>query len=297
MLTLQMSDHQALAYVHYPVKQPRAVVQLVHGSCEHIGRYQELATYLTQQGFAVYGSDHRGHGQTATVSDYGYFDWERIVTDLKELNDEIKTTYPNVPIIMIGHSMGSFLARHYALCYGKTLSGLVLSGSAHQSKRLLQVGCLAAKTFNVLKGERYISNTLNDLSYGQFNAAFKPARTTHDWLTRDETIVDLFLQDEQCGFVLTSKGFLELFKGLRVITDAKQFSQTPKDLPIYFISGELDPVGGNGKMIKRAVKCYQEVGLNVEMKLYKDARHEIFNELNRTDVYEDVLRFIEKKCL
>ncbi len=303
MQKLQMSDGHTLFFKTYENEQAKAVIQLVHGSCEHIKRYDELAAYFVSQGFVVYGNDHRGHGESAKdASEYGYFGekngWERLVKDLKEFNQFIAKKHPNLPIIMVGHSMGSFLARHYAILYGETLAGLILSGTAHQSKALLKFGCTAAQIIRRLKGSRHRSKLMNDLSYGSFNRMYKQPRTTHEWLTRDEKVVDLFLQDEACGFVFTTAGFYDMFSGLVTITDPEKIKATPKDLPIFLIAGEHDPVGECGKTVKKAYEAYLLAGMkHVKLKLYPHMRHEIFNEFEKQHVYEDMNQFIKTECL
>ena len=303
MPTLQMSDHQLIYYQVKQPKNPKGVIQLVHGSCEHSGRYTEFINYFVSQGFVVYAQDHRGHGKTATSTDaYGYFGetdgWQRLVDDLKAVNDVIRQSHETLPIVMVGHSMGSFLARHYAQLYGQTLSGLILSGTAHQPRAILHLGCAVAKLLKRLKGTHYRSNLLNTLSYGQFNREFKPSRTTHDWLSQDETVVDLFLQDEACGFTFTTSGFYDMFTGLLAITDQHQIKKIPKQLPVLFISGENDPVGGNGQMVKKAARLYKELGIeHVTLKLYPAMRHEIFNEFEKEKVYQDMREFIEYSVL
>lgn len=274
------------------------VFQIVHGSCEHAQRYENFASFLTEQGWIVFASDLRGHGPKSDKADLGYFGdvngWRAMVDELHEVNKYIRLQYPDLQVVMFGHSMGSFLARHYAMLYGSQLSALILCGTAHYARSALRLGRLLAKREIRTKGIRHRSAALYNLTYRTFNRRYQPARTSQDWLTRDHAEVDKFLQDEYCGFVFTAGGFLDLFEGLLFITKKSNITMTPKDLPILFISGEDDPVGQFGKTVKQACHLYKGAGMtDVKLKLYEGMRHEILNEVGREEVYEDILAWLK----
>lgn len=276
------------------------IVQLVHGSCEHAGRYERFAHYLAANGFVVYANDHRGHGLTATSEDeLGYFGewngWSLMVDDLYQVTKLASQEHPQLDIIMLGHSMGSFLARHYAMRYPEELDGLILIGTAHHSRLMLRIGRAIAGLEIRLFGGKHRSTILNRLSYESFNHRFQPSRTKQDWLSRSDAEVDLFIRDERCGFVFTVCGFRDMFDGLLHITNPSNIKQTRSDLPVLLLSGKDDPVGSYGKMVKRAYNCYVKAGLtNVRMKLYDGMRHEILNEIDKEQVYGDIVDWMNR---
>ncbi|MFD0710747.1 alpha/beta hydrolase [Paenibacillus sp. GCM10027626] len=279
------------------------VVQLVHGSCEHAGRYEAFARFLTDQGLAVYANDHLGHGQSAAnKEDFGYFGehggWTMMIDDLYLLTEVIRRENPNCKLTMLGHSMGSFMARHYAVKYGRHIDGLILSGTAHHGRMLLHMASLIAKWEVWSRGSRFQSKTLFKLSYQSFNRRFQPTRTDQDWLTRDTKIVDQFLADERCGFIFTASGFRDMFEGLLFITDVRNIRQTPAQLPIQLLAGKEDPVGGFGKMVEKSYHAYLTAGMqNVSIKLYDGMRHEILNEIDREQVYADIIGWMKSNQL
>lgn len=282
-------------------KEVLGVVQLIHGSCEHAKRYTDFAQFLTNNGYVVYANDLRGHGLSAKSSDdLGYFaeenGWNMLLEDLYELTRFIKEEQKDLKIFIIGHSMGSFLARHYAMIYGTEINGLIAIGTAHNPRAMLKFGKFLAERSIKKDGGKYRNYTLNRLSYDSFCNQFKPIRTKQDWLSRDEKVVDKFRADEKCGFVFTSSAFRDMFNGLLFITDKNNIKNTPKDLPILLISGDKDPVGSNGKMVKKAYEEYKKAGIkNIHMKLYKDMRHEVLNEIGKEKVFEDVLKWINSE--
>ncbi|MCQ6562109.1 alpha/beta hydrolase [Paenibacillus mendelii] len=275
------------------------IVQLVHGSCEHAGRYEAFAQYLTGQGLVVYANDHRGHGLSVKNNeDFGYFGerdgWDHMVDDLYKLTGLARREHPGLNVTMLGHSMGSFMARHYAVKYGSAVDGMILSGTAHYGRLLLRLARLIAVWEVWSRGSRFHSTFLYRMTYQSFNHRFQPIRTNQDWLTRDQSIVDRFMADERCGFVFTASGFRDMFDGLLYITKPANISQTPKSLPILLLSGTDDPVGTYGKMVEEAYNAYRTVGvIDVNMKLYEGMRHEILNEIGREQVYADILDWLQ----
>lgn len=298
---LAMRDgHKSYIYKWEPEssKEAKGVVQLIHGSCEHSKRYEEFAKFLTDNGYIIYSSDLRGHGFSVEIDeDLGYFaetdGWVKTVEDTYELSQFIKDTHKELKLFIIGHSMGSFLARHYAVLHGTEVDGIIATGTAHNSRAMLKLGRFLAERDIKRNGSKHRNNTLNKMSYDSFSNQFKPIRTKQDWLTRDEKIVDKYIEDKFCGFVFTSSGFRDMFEGLLFITDKNNIDKTPKDLPMLLLSGKEDPVGANGKMVEKAFSEYKKAGLkNISMKLYDGMRHEILNEIGKEEVYTDILKWI-----
>lgn len=278
---------------------PRAILQIAHGMAEHIGRYEEFAQFLVRNGIYVYGNDHRGHGNTeVNREDRGYYadenGYETVVADMKQLTEIIKQDYPSVPVFMLGHSMGSFLARRYIQLYGDQLTGTILTGTGGHPGLLGRIGhFLAAREARKL-GRRSPSPRMNSLTFASYNKAFKPARTDFDWLSRDEREVDRYVEDPLCGGVFTAGFFEDFLKGLLSLYD--EDARIPKDLSVYFLSGDLDPVGKNSKGVLESFHKLHDAGLrDVTYKFYPGARHEVLNEKNKTEVYQDILGWIEKR--
>jgi len=302
-LKVQMVDgYDIELYVYEPHTEirTRGVIQLVHGSCEHVMRYEHFITDLMNQGYVVYANDHRGHGYSVSSSDdYGYFGendgWSKMVEDLKEINDLIHAKHPDLPIIMLGHSMGSFLARHYAIDYGETINGLILSGTAHHQSFMLNVGKNITRLVRYIKGSKHRSHLIHHLSYGMFNKNIENPITASDWLCYDKEVVEKFCSDPSCGFILTAAGFEDLFTGLLYITDNQNIEKMMPDLPVLLLSGQDDPVGGYGEMVIKSYEAMKEAGLSqVDYKLYPKMRHEILNEKDKFMVYNDIYQWLEE---
>jgi alpha-beta hydrolase superfamily lysophospholipase len=281
----------------------KGIVQLIHGSCEHARRYAGFAQFLTEQGYVVYAHDLRGHGRAIrNKEDYGYFGehggWTAMVQELGEVTRFARSRHPGLKLVVLGHSMGSFLARHYALARIEPLDGLVLIGTAHHKRTLLRTGHLLARSIVAMRGSHYHSAFLYKLSYEAFNHRFEPSRTVQDWLTRDESVVDAFIRDESCGFVFSAAGFRDMFEGLLTITDPAQIRRTPPELPTLLLYGTDDPVGNFGEMVQEAYEAYQKAGLRkVKLKGYEGMRHEILNELGKEEVYRDLVEWLEAEVL
>lgn len=297
---ITMSDgYESYIYKWEPDEKEnvKGIFQIIHGSAEHSRRYNEFAEFLTENNYIVYSNDLRGHGFSAKDKEtLGYFadekGWERLVEDIHELTLFIKENHEGQKPILLGHSMGSFLARHYAILFGNEVRGVIATGTAHNPKPILLFGRFLANIDIKKNGHKHKNELLNKMSYDSFNSNFKPARTNKDWLTRDEKIVDEYINDELCGYVFTASGFRDMFEGLMFITSPQNIKRTPKKLPMLLLSGEKDPVGGDGRMVHKAFQQYKMAGIqNIKMKLYKEMRHEILNEVGREEVYEDILKW------
>ena len=279
--------------------QVKGIVQIAHGMAETAARYERLARRLTDSGFVVYANDHRGHGKTAgeisKLGDLGEDGFNSMVENMKELNEIIKKENFNLPIFLLGHSMGSFLTQRYICLYGSGLKGAILSGSCGKQGIMIDIGRLIAKGEIKRIGRGGKSNKLNKLSFGSYNNSFKPNRTAFDWLSRDNNEVDKYIVDPFCGAVFTAGFFYDFLGGLKSIADKNEIKRVPIGLPIYIFSGDKDPVGKYGKGVLKLVRTYKEHGIkDITYKLYKDGRHEMLNEINKEEVMEDVIKWIKK---
>lgn len=290
-------------YKWSPEGEVLGVVQISHGMTENILRYDEFAKYLNNKGFIVYGHDHRGHGLTAKSKDeLGYiadnegFDW--LVRDLYELMMMIKEENKGLPIYLFGHSMGSFVSQRFVELHGKEIDGLILSGSNGEPTKLAPIGIFLSNMEIKIFGRKHTSKMMDKLSFGDFNKKFKPNRTPYDWLCSVDSEVDKYIANEYCGFVCSASFYYDLLRGLRAIHKDENFSSIPKDLPIYILAGDMDPVGFFGKGI---VNLYYKLKLtgvkDVEYKLYKNKRHEILNEDNKLEVMNDISTWLFNKVV
>lgn len=292
----------ASIFVHrfLPEGEPTGVVQIAHGMAEHAARYARFAEALTAAGLAVYASDHRGHGRTASEADLGHFGdhdgWNQMVGDVCALGEHLRKEHPGKKLSLFAHSMGSFLALDALVHRGASRwDRVVLSGSDAPGGALAVAGRQAAKLERLRQGTRGKSTLLSFLSFGSFNAAFKPARTAFDWLSRDAAEVDKYVADPFCGFRITNQSWVDFLGGLVSTGRDGYRSVQPKTLPVLVFSGSKDPVGKAGAGVKKLVEGLREGGLTeVTEKLYPEGRHEMLNETNRDEVTRDVLAFLTR---
>lgn len=264
-----------------PESDPTAAIQIAHGVGEHVGRYDELASTLTAQGYAVYGQDHRGHGRSVNSSSgfgvLGTQGWLHLVTDIGVLSDEIRSRHGAIPLVLIAHSMGSFAAQQYLLDHDRNIDALVLTGTA---------------ALDLLEPALDLDAELN---LAMFNAAFQPARTEFDWLSRDEAIVDAYVADPLCGFGLDIDAVRTMFAEARRMADPDQVRRIRSDLPILLAVGSNDPVNGELALFEPLVERYRTAGITeLSAIVYPDARHEIFNETNRVEVRRDLISWLHR---
>lgn len=284
-----------------PEGEVLAVLQITHGMMEHIDRYDQFAAWMAELGIAVVGHDHRGHGKTGAVTDLSFFGESKgnvyLVQDLLRVTKMMKREYPDVPHILMGHSMGSFITRRYLTIHGKQLDGAILMGTGGQPLALAVLGKMAAGLIGLVKGKRYQSPLLRQMVLGSYNKAFKPNRTVCDWLSRDEDMVDAYLQDPYCGVSFTCQAYVDFFHILIDLGMKRQFHNIPKELPLLVISGADDPVGDFGKGVEKVYDQLVDLGMEaVAIRLYPGARHEILNEINREEVFEDIFYWIKDVC-
>lgn len=279
---------------------PRAVLQISHGMIEYMNRYQDFAEYLNEKGFVVVGNDHLGHGYTAkNPEDLGYFAAKGksavVVEDLHEVTKKVKEEYPGLPYFMLGHSMGSFMARRYLMTYGEELDGAVIMGTGSQPGAVLAFGNMACNVIKLFHGDRYRSKFLKKSAFGNYNKKIDTLRTPSDWLTKDDAAVDKYRKDPLCSFDFTVNGYSGLFDSISFIQKKKHIAQIPKNLPVLLVSGGKDPVGAYGAGPTKVYESYRAHGLeDVDLILYPEDRHEILNEKDKEQVYSDILNFLEK---
>ena len=278
--------------------QPRAVVQIVHGVAEHMGRYDAFARFLAGHGFAVCGEDHLGHGKTVTDGVYGYFGqkngWWTVTEDIRQLRQRMGEQFPGVPYFLLGHSMGSFLARTYLIRYPGTVAGAILMGTGQMPPALVAAGRVLAAREARKVGDRHSSPLVNKLAFEAYNQKFAPNRTGYDWLSASTENVDQYLADPLCGGDPTIGLFREMLRGIACIEKQENLKRMNRNTPVLFLSGQDDPVGDMGKGVRRAYRSFRRSGVrDVEIRLYQGLRHEILQETGREKVYADVAHWLE----
>lgn len=283
-----------------PEESPRAVVQIVHGIAEYVERYDEFAAYLNGLGFLVVAEDHMGHGQSVGENGIqGYFHggWFTAVEDTMTLLRETQAAYPDIPYVLFGHSMGSFMARTILCKYPDSgISAAVICGTGWQPAALLPPVTRFIEAVCRKDGEDKPSAFLENLVFGSYNRRVEHPRTAYDWLSRDAKIVDAYIAHPMCGFTPTAGLLREMMKGLTYIEKPAHLEAMKKDLPVFFVAGGDDPVGSYGKGVRHTVSQFKKAGMtNVSCRIYPLCRHEILNEVNRQEIFEDIGGWILKK--
>jgi alpha-beta hydrolase superfamily lysophospholipase len=282
--TYRSADGTKLAGYRWAAHEGRpteGVVVLVHGMGEHLRRYDHVADALTSHGFVVYGHDHRGHGASLAADDepgqLGPSGWSALVDDLNLVIAMAKSDHPGLPVAMVAHSMGSFAAQQFLLDHGTHVDAVAFTGTA---------------ALDLLEPALDLSA---DLDLSAFNAPFQPARTDFDWLSRDELVVDAYLADPLCGFGIDATSAKEMFAGARRLADPAQVARMPHYLPVYVAVGSNDPVNAGLTLLWALVDRYRAAGLgDVTVRVYDDGRHEILNEINRAEVIDDLLQWLQR---
>lgn len=287
------------AFLFVPDAPVRGVVQISHGMCEYLMRYTGMAEILTAHGFAVCGCDHLGHGSTAELnhSALGYFgekgSWYNLVEDQEQVYQAVRVRYPGLPYFMLGHSMGSFIARLYAARYGQHLNGLILSGTAGRNPAA-GAGRLLIEFVILLKGGMYRSPLLYRLTTGGYNKGLHDG-TSVDWLCHDKDICTRYLKDRWCSYTFTAAGYRELLELITRCNDNEWYRSFPRDLPLLLYSGDADPVGDCGAGVRQVYSGLKEAGVrDINLILYPGGRHEMHNEAAKDEVYQNILLFLEK---
>ncbi len=282
-------------------RPPKAVVLIVHGIGEHSERYNHFANFLTANGFGVVAYDHRGHGKTdpddlGYVSDENGFDL--LVKDLKHVFEYVQKAFPDVPLIFFAHSMGSFITQRFLQLFDYHPAGIIYSGSSGKPPALLYAGIPLTAFIKKMYGPTHRGKFIHNLVFGEYNKKFKPNRTEVDWLSRDESMVDLHVDDPKCGFISSISLYHQLFSGLKKLHSEKPFANHSPDIPVLLIAGDNDPVSNMGKGIHQLEKLLISSGIkNVTKKLYPGGRHEMINETNRDEVMNDILDWIQHQIV
>ena len=287
-------------YTWSPEAKPRAVVQIAHGMAEYALRYAHLAEALVAKGYFVVAHDHRGHGKSVRPGEeVGHMAdedaWTKAVDDLHRVNRHAAAAHPGVPVIVLGHSMGSFLAQNLNFAHPTDVDAVVLVASNGKPQPIAQAGRLVARVERARLGKRGRSQLLNKLSFEDFNTNFRPNRTAFDWVSRDEHEVDAYVADPLCGFMVTVQTWVDMLDALPTLTKPENLARIPKARPIFVVSGDRDPVGLMGKGAKSLVASLRGAGLSkVELKLYPGARHELLNETNKAEVIADLVAWLDR---
>ena len=297
-IDLNSENRRLFGTCYAPEGVPRAVIQILHGMLEHQGRYADFSATMARQGIAVYIHDHHGHGKHCGHRgdiDEGVV-FGDLVTDAHAVTLQIKQDYPDVPIFLLGHSMGSFIAQLYFSRYPKLLSGLLLSGTSYVSPFESKLGIYATHFFELFVGMHRVSYILTFLVFGLYNRKCKPKRSNMDWISRDNQVVDQALADPHFPDYCTVGFFRMLFSMLHDLYANKPHLNSDKESPIYFFAGDKDPVSHYGKTLIKLVNDYKKAGYtDITCDIYKGGRHEMLNEINRTDVYKNIQHWIEQK--
>ena len=285
-----------------PTPAPRAVVHLLHGMAEHCSRYEPIAQRLVEQGYVVYAHDHRGHGhsvpQGGLLGHYANTNgWSLVLADVHKINDLIHRQYPGAPVILIGHSMGSFITQSYLVRHGRTVDAAVLSGPTLGTPMAIRSGRMLAQLEKLRIGAKGRSNLIDRVTFATYNRQIsKHPRTDYDWLSRDESEVNQYIEDPLCGFLCTTQLWLDLVGAMDFLSRPANIRKIPGDLPMYLLAGELDPVSHDPEVhgVERLANHLRSNGIkSVTTRLYPECRHEIFNELNRDQVVDDLLGWLE----
>lgn len=291
--------HTVFANVYEPTAhEPVAVVQVSHGMIDYVDRYEGFADYLTAHGIVLAGNNHLGHGKTSgTDEDLGFFAEEGgvdfVLADLHQMNLEIRKRFPGLPIVLFGHSMGSFLARLFVTTYKEDVCSVIIHGTGGSNKAL-GFGKLLGRTIRLFSGSRRRSKLLANLAFAGYNSHY-PDEGERAWLTRDQESLRPYENDKYANFIFTVSAYLDLFDMVGRCNSDEWYQDYPKELPTLIISGDDDPVGAYGKGPREVFDRLEKAGAKaVGLKLYEGARHELFNETNREEVFAELLSFIER---
>ena len=280
-----------------PESKPKAVVQLVHGIAEHIGRYDHFARFLNQHGYIVTAEDHMGHGGSIVGDLKGYFNggWMNAVADVKALHDKTAAEHPGLPYIFLGHSMGSFLLRTYLYTYPDAVDKAVISGTGWEDPTKVRLGKLVCKLEQARVGETSTSKLVTKLMFGSYNKPFGAVTSPNAWICSDDAVVAAYDADPLCGFDATVGLARDLLTGVEMNEQPENLDKMNKQLPLLFVSGSKDPVGGMAKGVLRCIDAFKRSGMkDITIKLYPEGRHEMLNERNKAEVYQDILDWLER---
>lgn len=283
-----------------PEGEVKAIVQILHGIAEYAARYDDFARYLNTFGILVVAEDHMGHGESMETGTQGYFagGWEAAVDDSYRLMRNTMIQYPNVPYVLFGHSMGSFMARTLLIRYPDSgIQAAVICGTGWMPEPVVAFGHSAAKLICKKAGERNPSQAMQNLAFGSYNKKVERPKTAFDWLSRDPVQVQAYVEDPKCGFTASCGLLRDMMGGIAMIQKKGNLAKMKRDLPVLFVAGGDDPVGNYGSGVKQAGEEFRKTGMrDVTVRLFPLARHEILNEINREEIYKFVSDWISKKA-
>lgn len=298
-IIVQKDGYKSILYHFHSLEEPKANIIILHGMAEHHKRYEAFAKYLNSYGIDVYLYDHRGHGTDKMLHELGFFDtskgYKKVVEDALEVIHFVNKNKRTNKVFLMGHSMGSIIARNVIQQYDK-MDGVILCGSTYPSKIKTNSGLLLSSLILLLHGPKHQSPLFNNVMFGGKPYTDLITRTSFDWLSRNNSAVGAYINDPYCGFICTISFYYDLLKLVTNASSSALMKQTRNSLPIYLISGDHDPVGGCGKEINRLTTVYKKWGYhNVTSKLYVNCRHELLQELNSDEVMKDVLTWLSKQ--
>ena len=284
-------------YCVFPEGEPRAVVQIVHGMCEYFGRYEDYAKSLAAAGILVVGHDHLGHGNSAqTPDDLGFTakggGADFLVEDVFALTEYVKSDYPDVPVILFGHSMGSFIAREVLARHGEAYRAAIICGTGGPEAPA-GAGKAMANTLMAFRGERHRSKLLKNIAFSGYYKGIGKEEPVNAWLTHDKAVVEKYNNDPFCTYTFTLRAYHDLFTLLAWVNAKDWAEKLPKDLPVLVTAGEADPVGAWGKGPRTVADRMVAAGMkNVTLRMWPNMRHEILNEIGKEDVYREMNEWI-----
>ncbi len=287
--------HTLMGKIFIPKGEIKGLFHIVHGMTEYIDRYEHLFSFLAENGYVAFGFDNLGHGNTARdKSELGFIahkdGWKYLIHDCVAYGKAVKEMFPQKSLILMGHSMGSFIARlaivHSADIYDK----LIICGTAGPNP-LCGMGILLSSVIKAIKGEKHISKTVHKLAFGSYNRRFEPL-TEYEWLTKDREVINKYASDEFCNYKFTVSAIIDLMKLLFNCNRNEWFESVNKDLPIFLIAGEEDPVGDYTKGVTLVYDKLKLKNCNATLKLYKNCRHEIHNDSCKDEMFSDILKFL-----
>ena len=288
--------HRILTDCWQPEGEVRALMHIFHGLGEHAARYDRFARECVAHGYVVVAHNHRGHGESCAPDDLGHYaddnGWNRVINDALQVQLDLIRRFPDRSLVLFGHSMGSYVAQSFVLQHPENIKALVLSASTWPNRLQLRIGKLLAAMAVWLNGPEAKSEMLNKMSFGNFNQRFAPNRTEFDWLSRDDTEVDKYIADPLCGSPSSNQLWKDLLGGMLEISTARAVAKIA-DMPVLILGGELDPVGGAGRMTALADAYRTNGHSRVKLNVYPDGRHEMLNETNRDAVMADILEWCD----
>lgn len=294
-----LTNIHAIAWV--PEGEVRGVLQICHGMVEYIDRYHDFAHYMASNGYYVVGHDHLGHGESViSGDDLGFFAEKEgnacVIGDIHKLRKITQDKYPNLPYIMLGHSMGSFLLRQYLGEHAEGLTAAVIMGTGQQPAFILGAGKMICRVIAGMKGWRYRSAFVNGMAIGSYNKRFQSENCMAAWLSKDIENTTKYVNDPLCTYTFTVNAYYNMFCGMAIMNKQERMGKFRKDLPLLLVAGQDDPVGNFGKSVEELYRFYKKSGIeDVQRKLYDGDRHEILNELDKEVVYEDILNWIKER--